>query len=436
MKTVRPKPGATPSGKLPLTPEEYFVLSRIDGRLSVRDLVALTGLDEPRVEQIVTKLASHGAVMLESTDATSGEFPARPRVPSSGQMPLAKPIDAPSEGTTTFADLAAALGLDPSHFVDATAGVGAIERPIAEERIETNVAGDVAPVSRAPEPSLSEPPPPLPSDNPEGSLEEASADAPLEGTGSTEAGTSEENVSETDEAATANERQYRQIYETRFHPLPTDARLHHAKTAHGADLMALCFDAEPRVIAAIVENASATLEHMRLIAAHHRTSTGLETMTRRAEVLRDALTERRLLRNPQAGDTVLTRVFASKRVYHSWKIAIDREVPELTRAKARGFVRQKFQKAPPEERADFVLRTEGRCLIMMTGCTFDAKTTSILCTRPFNSVLFIQNLAKFSATPPGLLAHLMKQPFVRKNQPLKKLLLQHPNMPGDMKRQS
>ena len=71
----------------------------------------------------------------------------------------------------------------------------------------------------------------------------------------------------------------------------------------------------------------------------------------------------------------------------------------------------------------------------MTGCAFDAKMTGILCGRVYNSVLFIQNLAKFSATPPALLAHLIKQPFVRKLQPLKKLLLQHPNMPGDMKRQ-
>ncbi|MEA2747867.1 MAG: hypothetical protein QOI41_2010, partial [Myxococcales bacterium] len=74
-------------------------------------------------------------------------------------------------------------------------------------------------------------------------------------------------------------------------------------------------------------------------------------------------------------------------------------------------------------------------LIYMTGCAFDAKMTGILCGRPYNSVLFIQNLAKFSATPPALLAHLMKQPFVRKHAPLKKILLQHPNMPGDVKRQ-
>jgi hypothetical protein len=126
---------------------------------------------------------------------------------------------------------------------------------------------------------------------------------------------------------------------------------------------------------------------------------------------------------------------ASKRLFQTYKIAIDRDVPELTRSKSRGYMRQKYQNAPSEERADLVLRTEGRCLIYMTGCAFDAKMTGILCGRPYNSVLFIQNLAKFSATPPALLAHLMKQPFVRKHAPLKKILLQHPNMPGDVKRQ-
>jgi hypothetical protein len=98
-------------------------------------------------------------------------------------------------------------------------------------------------------------------------------------------------------------------------------------------------------------------------------------------------------------------------------------------------MRKKYQNAPSEERADLVQRTEGRCLIYMTGCAFDAKMTSILCGRPYNSVLFIQNLAKFSATPPALLAHLMKQAFVRKHAPLKKMILQHPNCPGDVKRQ-
>jgi hypothetical protein len=134
------------------------------------------------------------------------------------------------------------------------------------------------------------------------------------------------------------------------------------------------------------------------------------------------------------GELVLGRVMGPKRLFQTYKIAIDRDIPELSRIKCRGYIRQKWQTAPSEERADLLQRTEARCLILMTGCTFDAKTTAILCGRPINSVMFVQSIAKFGAAPPALLAHLMKQAFVRKNAPLKKLLLAHPNMPGEVKR--
>jgi hypothetical protein len=230
------------------------------------------------------------------------------------------------------------------------------------------------------------------------------------------------------------ERNYRQVYERQWHPLPVDRRASGARTAHGQDLLALCFDPDPQVIAAILENASVGLDHVRLIAFHHRTGTGLEILARRQDWLRDILVERRLLRNPMIGEIVLARIMGRKGLFQTYKIAIDREIPDLTRTKCRGYIRQKWQTAPSEERADLLLRTEARCLIVMTGCTFDAKTTAILCGRPINSVMFVQSIAKFPSSPPGLLAHLMKQPFVRKNAPLKKMLLAHPNMPGDVKR--
>lgn len=488
MKTVRPKPfGAVSS--LKLTPEEGFVLSRIDGQLSVRDLVALTGMDQPRIEQIVTKLASHGAVALESADASSGYLPAdtgsspsltaaaaapaapahtpasgtraaasRPRIERAPREQLLAPAPAvpPDEGTTSLAEFAAALGMDPSAFAAAeTPPAPAVEERVPPQRIESK-SSYPPPAMMAEleelqavvdEPALAPPQArsaerhynaagepldeliPVPDDG-----QAAEGEAAADGDG--EAAAEGEPVSAEDaEAAVVAERNYRQLYEAKYHPLPTDARVKAAQTVSGADLMALCFDADPRVIAAILENHTHGLEQVRLIAFHHRTGTGLEMISRRTEYLRDILTERRLLKNPQAGDTVIGRIMASKKVFQTYKIAIDREVPELTRVKARGFLRKKFQTAPPEERADLVIRTEGRCLILMTGCTFDAKTTGILCGRPYNSVLFIQNLAKFAATPPGLLAHLMKQPFVRKNAPLRKLLLQHPNMPGEVKRQ-
>ena len=173
---------------------------------------------------------------------------------------------------------------------------------------------------------------------------------------------------------------------------------------------------------------------MRLLAFHHRTGTGLEIVARRQDWLRDLLVERRLLRNPMIGEIVLGRVMGPKRLLPTYKVAVARDVPELTRVKCRGYIRKKWQTAPSEERADLLLRTEGRCLLLMTGCTFDAKTTAILCGRPINSVMFVQSVSKFGSSPPALLAHLLKQPFVRKSPPLKKMLLAHPNMPGDAKR--
>ena len=406
MKTVRPKPVGKPVGGLPLTPEEGFVLARIDGRLSVGDLVALTGIEEPRVQQIVSKLASRGAVMLEGGDAPSSSY-----LPDVGSSPAP-----PDTGTTSLADFAAALGMDPSAFAAADTGVGAVEQPIREGRVESRASR----------------PPPEACELEEVTGESESPDEPDEDTHAN----AHADAEESEEARTAREQDYRRVYESRFHALTVDVRVGVAKTVQGTDLLALCLDADSRVVASVLQNPTCGLQHVRLMAIHHRTATGLEMITRRQDFLRDMLVERRLLRNSHAGDTVLGRIFASKRIFQTFKIAIDRDVPELTRAKGRGYLRQKFGTAPPEERADLIIRTEGRCLILMTGCTFDAKTTSILCGRQYNSVLFIQNLAKFSATPPSLLAHLMKQAFVRKSAPLKKLLLQHPNMPGDVKRQN
>jgi hypothetical protein len=431
MKTVRPKRPSAPPPGLRLTPEEDFVYTRVDGNLTLGDLVALTGIAPPRVEQIVAKLAAQGAVTLESADASSGYLPdadSGPTLPHEAEQApdsrrarsgQAAGLIPPEEGTTSFADFAAVLGLDPSKFVGAEVDrAAAVEQPMVRSRAASTATYPVE------EPASPDPPD-------AGALPPEDEPAPEEVTEEEAAAAAEAR----EEAVVLREQDYRKAYEARFHALPVDARVALARTSHGADLMALCLDPDARVVAGLLENPTVALSHVRLVAFHHRTGVGLEMVTRRQEFLRDLLVERRLLRNPMAGDAVLSRIMASKRAFQAYKIAIDRDVPDLTRGKSRGYMRQKYQSAMPEERADLVLRTEGRCLIYMTGCAFDAKMTTILCGRPYNSVLFIQNLAKFSATPPALLAHLMKQPFVRKHAPLKKLLLQHPNMPGDVKRQ-
>lgn len=407
-------------------------MAQIDGQRSVDELVGVTGMAPSQLERIVSKLAFDGAVELTEPPLAAAEL---------------------EEGTTSLADFAAVLGMDPSSFSDAPAAPAPAAEPAPRPRIRkvvrrpapetvaqavaaeaeaSTVAYDGAHVAtedatletRAPDE--------------ERTLEErapSSPDLELELDLDTKTIGGDEAAEKDDEAAHAiAERNYRQLYESRWHALPVDQRIAGAKTAHGPDLLALCFDADARVVSAILENMTTGLDHVRLIAFHHRTTTGLEAMSRRQDWLRDALVERRLLRNPMIGEIVLGRVMNPKRLFPTYKVAIDRDIPELTRIKCRGLIRTKWGNATPEERSDLLLRTEGRCLILMTGCTFDAKTTAILCGRPTNSAMFVQCVAKFAASPPALLAHLLKQPFVRKNVTLKKLLLQHPNLPGDVKR--
>jgi hypothetical protein len=413
---IRPKPAsARPS--VPLSREETFLLSRIDGNLSVNDLVALTGMEPARVRQIVHKLASEGAVDVDDA-------------PSSGYLP--DPGSAPTLGgdqdTTSLADFAAALGMDPSSFAASTVSAAAQELPVAEAR------------SNHPPPDLGEAESPISDVVPTAELEEVhdDDDEPMLLTEADEVHDEPAEVIEGDDQGTVDaasrERNYREIYAAKFHHLTTDARIAAAKVSSGAELCALCFDPEPRVIAAILENTLITLDNVRLIALHHRTGTGLEMISRRNDFIRDALVERRLLRNPQTGDMVLQRIMSTKLLAQVYRISIDREIPELTRVKSRGHLRKKWQNAPSEERAELLTRTEGRCLLQLTGCTFDSKTTQILCGKSYASAMFVQSIAKFGASPPALLAHLYKQPFVRKSPPLRKMLLQHPNMPGEVKR--
>jgi hypothetical protein len=227
---------------------------------------------------------------------------------------------------------------------------------------------------------------------------------------------------------------YRGLYAAEFSELDRNLRIAAAREVEGAALLALCLDPEPVVIAAVFENARVGLEHARLAAVHHKNPAGLEHVVRRADFARDPRVQRNLLKNSQLTEGLLRRILGSKPLREIYKVALDREVPERTRVGSRALLRARFQSADAEERAGFIVSNEARALALLIGQTFDQKTTAILCARQYNSVLFIQNLARFSACPPALLAHLLKQPFVRNHAPLKKLLMQHPNLPSQLKR--
>ncbi len=236
------------------------------------------------------------------------------------------------------------------------------------------------------------------------------------------------------DAAAPSEGDARKLYAAHYRALDSSEKVRVAKTATEPDLSALCFDGEPVVIGALLGNPHVGLGHARLMALHHHTGVGLEMIVRRGDLFRDNQVQRNLLRNPQVPEPVLQRCAHGKRLQELYLACIDRDFPENVRAKLRAELRRRFTTGNPEEKAEVVMRSEGRVLHLLSGCNFDGKTTQILCGRTFSSAVLIQNLAKFPAAPPALLAKVVQQPFVSRQPGLKNLLLRHPNMPGDIKR--
>jgi len=353
MRRVRPQGSPIDYSRLTLTPEEGFVLSRVDAPTTTRDLVALTGLEEERIDAIVDKLSSLGVIEAEG-------------------------------GAAAPASVAPASGAPAS-------------------------------VARDSNDPLDEPLP-----------EEPSADDLLEASG-------EEEPTET-EAAQMEERNYRKIYEERFRDMPTDDRVAYAPRAHGPELMALCLDPDPRVIFALVTNPHFGFDHARYVALWHRTPQGLDHVAKDAAMLRDKQVERRFLKNPQVSEPLLQRILMPKRLLEVYKTCIDRDVIERTRTKGRVILHRRWASAQPEERVELLLTTEGRCLVLLLGCNIDARAVQILCGRSTFTNMFITSMARFPAAPPALLAHLAKQPLVKRNPLLRRMLQAHKNMPGDAKR--
>jgi len=293
--------------ELPLTPEEGFVASRLDGATDAKGLVAVTGLPPDRIEAALEKLVSLGAVV----------------------------------------------------------------RP---EPLEDDQAG------------------------------------------------------EPDEGA---EGIHRKLYETTLHQLLPAERAARAKTAPDPELSALCFDPLPEVIHALLENTRFGPVQARLVAAHHPTPAGLDAIASRAAFAADPGVRRALLRNAQLPAAVLRRLYAGRRLLEQYKLVVSHDVPEQTRRTAREILRTRFAGADSDERVDVIVKTEGRCLGALSGLPIDGKTTAQLCARPYGSTLFVQNLSRWSACPPALVAHLLRQEIVRRTPALRLALQRHPNAPHE-----
>jgi hypothetical protein len=378
----KPKPRSAASyGDVKLTGEEGFVLSRVDGNTSVTDLTHLTGMPKEKISDILDRLSLVGLV-----------------------------DDVPS------------LSLSALRTLDDQVPVVTAEEALDEARALLDDMSDEDDPVRA----TQVPHAPLSVAEAEAEEDEVPGDSPIDD--------DETDNANSEEIDVAEEGNFRKLYAMVFSERSVDEREKAAMTATGANLMALCFDPVPSVIARMFENPKIGFAHARLIARHHRTPHGLDVVLGRTDMARDAQVQRNVLQNPMAQDTQLTKILRPKRMGVVYKWALSRELPERNRNKTKSVLRTQYASAPAEDRADLVFTTEGRVLTMLIGIPFDSHTTALMCGRTYNSNLLVLNLCRFSSTPPNLLTHLMKQNLVRRSPQLKTMVLQHPNCPSELKR--
>lgn len=226
----------------------------------------------------------------------------------------------------------------------------------------------------------------------------------------------------------------RRVFETELHPLPREERLVLARSATGETLGALCLDPDPAVVLAVLQNPSASLTHARLIAHHHRNPVGLEGLARSPALLNDSEVQRALLRNPQTSEVLLQRLLAGRPLVKLHALVTSRELTDRARRSVREAFRRAFQTTEAEARVRLIVTTEGRCLPMLVGIPLGQKAAALLSSTTIASMLLAQNLATWSATPPNVLAHLMRQAVVQRASHLRQLVLRHPNCPSQLKR--
>jgi len=226
---------------------------------------------------------------------------------------------------------------------------------------------------------------------------------------------------------------HRELFERTLHGLEADARAGLAATAAEPQLSALCFDPVPEVVSKVLENPHAGLAHARLIAAWHPNPVGLDALGRRGELVRDGEVQRLLLRNNQTPTHLVRHLLNPRRLHDVYNVCQSHEAAERHRSTAREVLRTRFAKASPEERVELILTTEGRALATLSGLSLDGKAAALLCARTLSSTLLLENLARWPATPPNLVAHLLQQPLVRRMPNLQAALKRHPNCPGHAK---
>jgi hypothetical protein len=238
------------------------------------------------------------------------------------------------------------------------------------------------------------------------------------------------NAAEDEGSSESDNLTHRARWSENFRGLPSERRRVLAASAESEDLLALAYDPDPQVIRAVLANRKSGAQVARIVAAHAQTSVALEALAR---FVQDSAVHRLLLRNGHTSEGMLRRLLSQRPLSQVYAAATDRDAAEVPRTRAKALFRERFAQGSSEEKAALLLKTEGRVLQLLSGVPLDARTASLLCAKTVTSSLFVQNIARYTAAPPALLLHLVRQPFVRRQAQLEKLLLQHPNMPREGK---
>ncbi len=179
------------------------------------------------------------------------------------------------------------------------------------------------------------------------------------------------------------------------------------------------------------ETVKEGLDRIRSIAQHSQSAAELDVLARNPHIINDPAVQRHLLKNPVTPPHVLVRIFQTMNMFDLYNIIGGHEVNEPAKKSAREQLGVKFRRASAVECAQFIIRTEGRGLQYLMKERFTRETTDELCKHDITSLVLVGNLTIFSALPPALIRHLLKQPIVQRNKVMKSRFLKHANCPAD-----
>lgn len=228
----------------------------------------------------------------------------------------------------------------------------------------------------------------------------------------------------------------RRLYRERFADLNPEERAAKAKEGDAGVMRAMAYDPLPRVITALMENPNFSVVEARIIAREHPSGVGLQLLCHNARLLADPEVRRRLLRNGHVSTQVIALLLRGKPLATIYQVGISHDVPENTKTFARAELRRAFTERSPDEKVALIIKTEGRVLNLVVGMALDGRSIAILVGRSAMSTLLIRNLAQWPTTPPPVLVHLMKLPQVQRDKPLQQVILRHPNLPSQYKKQA